>query len=81
MIQTEVSVIPLPDEEDRSELEIPETEEQPEKRTSVEVCRFEPKVLTLYKVKLFIVIACGHFLTSLGFFRFIQISLTHPFIL
>lgn len=39
MIQTEVSVIPLPDEEDRSESESPETEEQPEKRASVEVCR------------------------------------------
>lgn len=77
MIQTEVSVIPLPDEEDRSELETPETEEQPVKRTSVEVCRFEPNVLTLYKVKLLLVDIFSPLLAFSGLFKYP--SLAHLF--
>lgn len=37
MVQTEVFACLLPHEEDRLELETPEVEVQPEKRTSVEV--------------------------------------------
>lgn len=37
MIQTDMSVLLLPDEENRLESATPEIEEQPEKRTSVEV--------------------------------------------